>query len=76
MYYICKVKQLNDLKMKHVETNQITFGKETKKLISELVPTAKHIIKIGQNVLIKDLNGQTVATWQKRTLKNGLLIIW
>lgn len=62
--------------MKHVETNQITFGNETKKLISDLLPTAKHIIKLGKNVLIKDLNGQTVATWHKRPLKNGLLIIW
>ena len=61
--------------MKQVETTQKTFGKITKKLILELVPTAKHICFIGRNVLIKNINGNTVCTWHKRFGKNGLIVI-
>jgi hypothetical protein len=61
--------------MKQVETTQKTFGKITKKLILELVPTAKHICFIGKNVLIKNINGNTVCTWHKRFGKNGLIVI-
>jgi hypothetical protein len=62
--------------MKQIETTQKTFGKETKKLILNLVPTAKHICFVGKNVLIKNLTGDTVCTWHKRTGKNGLIVIW
>jgi hypothetical protein len=61
--------------MKQVETTQKTFGKITKKLILELVPTAKHICFIGRNVLIKNINGDTVCTWHKRFGRNGLIVI-
>lgn len=62
--------------MKQVETTQKTFGKETKKLVLSLIPTAKHICVIGKDVLIKNSNGDTVGTWHKRFGKNGLIVIW
>jgi len=62
--------------MTHIETTQITFGKATKKMITELIPSAKSFKKVGSDFLIKNVNGQTIATWHKRSLKNGLLIVW
>lgn len=61
--------------MKQVETTQKTFGKQAKKLILDLVPTAKHFCFIGKDVLIKNINGDTVCTWHKRFGKNGLIVI-
>jgi hypothetical protein len=61
--------------MKQVETNQKTFGKATKKLILDLVPTAKYIKFIGKDVLVKNINGNTVCTWHERFGKNGLIVI-
>ena len=62
--------------MKQIETTQKTFGKETKKLIFDLLPNAKYVCNVGKGILIKDINGVTVATWTKRYLKNGLIVIW
>ena len=62
--------------MTQVETNQITFGKQTMKQLLSLAPTARTKRKVGTDYVIKDVNGNTVATWQKRTLKTGLLVIW
>ena len=62
--------------MTQVETNQITFGKQTKKLLLSLAPTAKKISKVGNDYVIKDLQDNTVATWHKQKLTNGLLVIW
>lgn len=61
--------------MRHVETNQITFGKLTKKLIVSLLPNAKTFKKIGNDFVIRDCNGVMVATWHKRSCKNGLIVI-
>ncbi len=61
--------------MRHVQTNQITFGKETKKLIASLLPTASTYKRIGKDYIIRDSNGKMVATWHKRSLKNGLIVI-
>ena len=56
--------------MKQIETTQKTFGKETKKLILNLVPTAKHICFVGKNVLIKNLRGDTVCNGVKNGRQN------
>ena len=62
--------------MTQVETNQITFGKQTMKQLISLVPTAKTKRKVGSDYVIKDADGNTVATWSKRTFKTGLIVIW
>jgi hypothetical protein len=62
--------------MKQIETTQKTFGKETKQFIFNLIPTAKYVVSIGRNVLIKNITGDTVCTWHKRSGKNGLIVIW
>lgn len=62
--------------MKQIETTQKTFGSKTAKMAIELIPNAKHIVKVGKNVLIKDFSGQTLATWHRRPFKNGILVIW
>lgn len=62
--------------MTQVQTSQATFGKKTQKQLLELVPTAVRRVKVGNDFVIKNAEGDTVATWQKRSLKNGLLVIW
>jgi hypothetical protein len=62
--------------MTQVQTNQITFGKQTMKQLLSLVPTAKTKRKVGNDYIIKNAEGKTVATWQKQRLTNGLLVIW
>lgn len=62
--------------MIQVQTNQITFGKQTMKQLISLVPSARTKRKIGRDYVIKDINGNTVATWQKQRFSNGLLVIW
>ena len=65
--------------MKQVKTNQVTFGKATKKMIVELVPTAATFRKIGNDFVIKDKDSKTVATWHKANANekntNGLIVI-
>ena len=61
--------------MTHFETAQKTFGKQTKKLIRELCPTAKTFSKVGVNYVIRDSAGACVCTWSKRSLKNGLIVV-
>ena len=61
--------------MKQVETTQITFGKQAKKMIKDICPTAKFFVKINKDFVIKDGAGVTVATWHKQRNKNGLIVI-
>ena len=63
--------------MTQVETAQNTFGKATKKMITELAPTAKTFKKtFGGSYLIKNADGVTVATWSPRRLKTGIIVIF
>ena len=61
--------------MKHVTSEQKTFGKATKQLIKNLVPTASSSRRINKDFVIRDSKGKTVATWHKQRNKNGLIII-
>jgi hypothetical protein len=61
--------------MTQIETTQNTFGKATQKMIKNLIPSAKTFRQIGKDFIIKDENGSTVATWHKRTMKTGLIVI-
>lgn len=61
--------------MTQIETKQITFGKQTMRLIVKLLPHAKTRVQIGKHWIIKDAEGKTIATWQKRHLKTGLIVI-
>lgn len=76
--YICAINQtLKHKAMTHVTAPQITFGKQTQKLIKSLVPTASYCKQIGKDVIIKDANHNTVATWHCHTLKSkSLIVIW
>ena len=50
--------------MRQVLMNQRTFGKQTKREIVRLVPSAYSYRKATKGGrLIKDRNGETVATW-------------
>lgn len=62
--------------MKAIETNHRTFSKAVRKQIKEECPTAYKFKRIGADVVIVDRNEKTVATWQKRYMKNGLLHIY
>lgn len=63
--------------MIQVETAQKTFGKATRTMVKELIPNAKTFKKsYDGGILIKDSNGETVATWSPRRMKNGLIVIW
>lgn len=51
---------------KIIMMEQKTFGKKTKKQISEMLPTASIILKkyaYGLNYVIKDANKKTLAIW-------------
>jgi len=61
--------------MKQVETTQATYGKATKKLIKTLCPDATTQRKIGKDVVIRNATGKCVCTWQRRSMKNGLIVI-
>jgi hypothetical protein len=67
-------------KMEQITTNQRTFGKATKKLIKDLIPSATSCKKIfssyKKNYLIKNEEGKTIATWSQRSMQNGLLVIF
>jgi hypothetical protein len=63
--------------MTQVTAPQITFGKQTKMMIKSLVPTAAYFKKVGKDVVVKDANNKTVATWHNKSLKrNSLIVIW
>jgi hypothetical protein len=61
--------------MKQVKTEQRTFGKQTQSLLKKLAPTAVSKKKIGNDYVIRDSKGATVATWHKQRLDNGLIVI-
>jgi hypothetical protein len=65
--------------MTHVNTTQKTFGKETKKMIKSMIPTAAYFNKCGKSAVIKNIKGETVATWsapRMGSFQNATLIIW
>ena len=62
--------------MKQIEMNQKTFGKETLNFITEFLPNAKYFVTVNGGKLIKDIQGNTIATWQKRYLKFPILVVW
>ena len=61
--------------MRQIETNQVTFGKATKRQLVSLVPTARTIRKIGNDHVLRDEDGKCVATWPKGFRKNVLIVI-
>ena len=61
--------------MIQVETTQNTFGKATQRMIAQTVKGAKSFKAVEKDYLIKDAEGNTVATWHKRILKTGLIVI-
>lgn len=61
--------------MKHITTDQKTYGKATVRLIKSLCPTALTSTKINNDVVIRDQKGVCVCTWHKQRNKNGLIII-
>ena len=65
--------------MKQIKTNQRTFGKQTRLLVKQLIPTAAKVMKLGNSYIIKDKDSKTVATWHKANSNdkntNGLIVI-
>lgn len=65
--------------MTHVKTSQKTFGKETQRMIKDMVPTATYFNKCGKTVIVKNKEGRTVATWSAARMgsfQNATFIIW
>lgn len=62
--------------MTNVTAPQITFGKKTQKLIKSLVPTAVYFKKVGNDIIIKNADNKTVATWHHKAWKNATIVIW
>lgn len=61
--------------MTQVTAPQITFGKQTKMMIKSLVPTAAYFKKVGKDVIIKNADHKTVATWHHKAWKNATIVI-
>ena len=63
--------------MKTIETIHNTFSKRTKQFISKNIEGAKSFKKVsGNDVLIKDISGKTIAVWMKRICNTGIIKVF